>query len=104
MIIFWISALAVGGHGPARRVGGTAVRVDPDDLRAELRERHPAERRGDEGRDLNDPQAREGSVGGQGTTMQCDYGRTAPSALSAYQEVDSGMRSTSRPVSGASMM
>jgi hypothetical protein len=32
------------------------------------------------------------------------YGRTAPSALSAYQEVDSGSFSTTAPVCGASMM
>ena len=32
------------------------------------------------------------------------YGRTAPSALPAYQEVDSEIFSTTAPVCGASMM
>lgn len=32
------------------------------------------------------------------------YGRTAPSSLFTYQEVSIGMRSTTAPVCGASMM
>ena len=39
----------VRGQRPAGRIGSAAGRVDPDDLGAELGERHPAERRGDEG-------------------------------------------------------
>ena len=54
--------LPLGASGQRVVVRRAAERVDPDDLRAELREGHPAERRGDERRDLDDPQAGERRV------------------------------------------
>lgn len=41
-------------------VGCAAEWIDPDDVDTELRECHPAERGGDEGRDLHDPHPGEG--------------------------------------------
>ena len=47
---------AVGRPGPRGLVGGTADRVDADNVGTELSQRHPAQRRGDEAGDLDDPQ------------------------------------------------
>ena len=57
---------AVVGHRPAPLVEAAAERVDPDHVGAELRERHAAERRGDEGRRLDDAHAGEDRIAHRG--------------------------------------
>ena len=51
------------GERPAAGIGGSAERVDPDDLGAELAQREPAQGGGDETRDLDDPESGEWAVG-----------------------------------------
>jgi hypothetical protein len=43
-------------HRPAVEIDAAADRIDADDLGAELRHRHAAERRRDKGRELDDAQ------------------------------------------------
>jgi len=48
-------ALAAGGHRPARAIEAAADRVEADYVCSELRHRHTAQGRSDEGRALDDP-------------------------------------------------
>ncbi|SHU94977.1 Uncharacterised protein [Mycobacteroides abscessus subsp. abscessus] len=54
-----VDALAVVGDGPAVIVRGTADRIDPDDLGAELRQRHPRQGHCDETGDFDDAHTRQ---------------------------------------------
>ena len=56
------AVVAVQRHRPAGIVEAAADRIEADDVGAHLRQRHAAERHGDEGRALDDPHAGENAL------------------------------------------
>ena len=57
-----VEAVPIGRQRPAPRVHPAARRIAADHLRPELGQGHPAQRRGDEGRGLDDAHAFEQSI------------------------------------------
>ena len=94
--------LAVGRQRPARVVQAAAEIVEADDVGAELRERHPAQRRGDERRALHHRQPVEDP--GHGISATRRQSRTSRASSSSPVEVVVTRRWTRPPSANGSQV